>query len=670
MNKLQLFTVFHLNLAFSSIEEDERPDVIKKCYWPLLQLAAEYALPIGIEASGYTLETINTLDPGWIGELRQLVNEGQCEFIGSGYAQIIGPLVPAEVNRANQWLGLQVYENLLGLKPKLALVNEQAYSAGMVGHYVESGYDGIIMEWDNPYRCHPDWDPKWRYLPQLACGNHGEKIALIWNNAIAFQKFQRYAHAEIDLDEYKEYLYTHFSDAPRIFALYGNDVEIFNFRPERYHTEADIQGNEWQRIGQLFESLLSDERFQIVRPSKALEMMEVPGAGNYLHLESAEQPIPVKKQGKYNSSRWAVTGRSDLEINTVCWRIFESLRADTGTDDHDWQELCYLWSSDFRTHITQKRWETYKGRLSAFEQKVVSDKFRPRLKVSEELADDSANSMPDGVHIEKKSSYITIETKALSIRLNIRRGLAIDALWFKENCDNWLCGTMHHGYYDDINWGADYYTGHLVLESPGYRRITDLEPVESYAMTYEKDTESVKVRARISLECGILEKTLRINGHGDPPFVDIEYQIHWKEPMPGSLRLGYITLNPEVFSQPDLFFETHNGGYHPERFEMAKPITHGEAVSFLVSARQVIGCTGSIIRLGDHKHHLDVIVDKTASALAGMVTYQKVGGSYIYRLAWSAQEMDDTSRTPTEGAEPTFCSVRIQGEKADFAIDG
>ena len=55
-------------------------------------------------------------------------------------------------------------------------------------------------------------------------------------------------------------------------------------------------------------------------------MMKAPGAGNRLRLESPGQPIPVKKQGKYNVTRWAVTGRDDLGINTSCWRIYEALR--------------------------------------------------------------------------------------------------------------------------------------------------------------------------------------------------------------------------------------------------------------------------------------------------------------------------------------------------------
>jgi len=36
---LNLFALFHLNLAFSSIEEEQRGDVIARCYWPLLRKA-------------------------------------------------------------------------------------------------------------------------------------------------------------------------------------------------------------------------------------------------------------------------------------------------------------------------------------------------------------------------------------------------------------------------------------------------------------------------------------------------------------------------------------------------------------------------------------------------------------------------------------------------------
>ncbi len=664
---LQLYAIFHLNIAFSSIEEEQRLEVIRRCYWPLLRLIRKFGLPFGIEATGCTLEAIAAIDPGWISELRRLKSDGTCEFIGSGYAQIIGPLVPPEVNAANLRLGHQVYERLLGFRPDIALVNEQAYSAGLIQHYIDAGYRAISMEWDNPFRCHPEWDPEWRYLPQIACGRHSEEIPLIWNKAIPFQKFQRYAHGEIGLDEYLAYLCKHLSDKSHAFSLYGNDVEIFDFRPGRYHTEASLhEDGEWHRIDKLFETLLSDNRFAFISPGQVLDLLELPKAGNRLNLESPEQPIPVKKQEKYNITRWAVTGRDDLGINTACWRIFESLKADPRSNDDDWQELCYLWSSDFRTHITEKRWKAYQERLAAFEKKVGAEQFRPEF-ISPAGSREKNSDLPDDVRVTRNGSYLAVETDMIRIRLNCRRGLAIDALRFKDISAHWLCGTIHHGYYDDIKWGADYYTGHLVLESPGHRRITDLEPVESVSVTYDHYSESIRVQGKIRLDCGDLYKSVRIyNGNGRP-FVDIDYQLDQAHLLPGSLRLGYITLNPEAFTPKDLFYAVHNGGSDLEYFKMTEPVNHGNAVSFLVSANHLLGCTGSVVKLGDHKHHIHVTVDKSASSLAGMIHYQKVGNSYICRLIWSAREMDDTSRTSDESAEPLRCSLRVHASQADTA---
>ena len=97
---LRVFAFFHLNLAFSSIEEERRPEVIARCYWPLLKLAEKHN-HIGIETSGYTLEEIARHDPSWIAQARQLVANNKIELIGSGYSQMIGPLVPARVMAEN-----------------------------------------------------------------------------------------------------------------------------------------------------------------------------------------------------------------------------------------------------------------------------------------------------------------------------------------------------------------------------------------------------------------------------------------------------------------------------------------------------------------------------------------------------------------------------------------
>ena len=169
---LKVFAFFHLNLAFSSIEEERRGEVIARCYWPLLTLA-ERTGPIGMEVSGYTLEEIAARDPAWIEAAKKLIAAGRIELIGSGYSQIIAPLVPARVTQENLRLGLEIYQNLLNARPRIALVNEQAYAAGLVPLYRDAGFEALIMDYDNPAAAHPEWPDATAFLPQYARGPPG-----------------------------------------------------------------------------------------------------------------------------------------------------------------------------------------------------------------------------------------------------------------------------------------------------------------------------------------------------------------------------------------------------------------------------------------------------------------------------------------------------------------
>lgn len=624
---LQLFAIFHLNLAYSSIEEAQRPDVVRRCYWPLLRLALRFGAPIAIEASGFTLETAAAIDPRWLDTLRRLVADGRCEFVGSGYAQIIGPLVPARVNAANLRLGHATYQRLLGITPPLAFVNEQAYSPGLIRHYLDAPYDAIVMEWDNPARAHPEWDAEWRYFPQIAVGQHGESIPLVWNKAMAFQQFQRYAHDEASLDEYLTYLAGHRIEGPRALPIYGNDAEVFDFRPGRYHTEAALGASEWTRIEKLFERLTAAPRVSLIRPSQALDLMEHQQAGHRLQLESAEDPTPVKKQRKYNITRWAVTGRNDLAINTACWRRQGALAGRSDAGDPEWRELCELWSSDYRTHITEARWDQYQRRL-------FSSAAASPAAVAPPIVTPVAPTDPAA---KRDGAMLALQTEGVSLVLNCRRGLAIDRLSFAETGPESLCGTLKHGFYDDIHWGADFYTGMTVMESPGRPKITDLNPVEP--IVGRADNGDLVVEAGVATSLGMVVKTIRVAASS----VELRYRLDWEEIPIGSLRLGDVTLAPRAFDRRSLFYRSHNGGVDAETFRLdGTRVAHAESVSYLVSASHAVGITEGTIEVGDAQRTLRVGVDKTAAALIGMVTYQPVRDSYFCRLSFSAAEVDET----------------------------
>ncbi|HXI28103.1 MAG TPA: hypothetical protein VNG89_06770, partial [Vicinamibacterales bacterium] len=648
---LELFSVFHLNLAYSSIEEAQRAEVVRRCYWPLLRLAERTGAPIGIEASGFTLECAAAADPAWLEALRTLVIGGQCEFVGSGYAQLIGPLVPAAVNAANLRLGHHAYERLLGCRPRLAFVNEQAYSAGLIRHYVDAGYDAIVMEWDNPSRAHPEWDAELRYLPQIAAGQHGEAIPLIWNKAIAFQQFQRYAHGESPLDEYIGYLSRHVAEAPRALAMYGNDAEIFDFRPGRYRTEAALGGDsEWDRIEQVYAAVAQDGRFRLVRPSDVLALAGAPNASRPLHLESPHDPTPVKKQRKYNITRWAVTGRDDLGINTACWRRYAQLADDPHATDEEWRELCELWSSDYRTHITEARWTAYRERLA----RVVAplggrsaEAFALRSASSRRYGNGgSPEGLRDRNSVQRDGTLITLQTEGVTLVLNARRGLAIHSLAFADAGGDALCGTLTHGYYDDIHWGADFYSAMVVFESPGHPKLTDLNRVEPEIR--EDEDGCLVAMATQTTDLGPMTKAIRVT----PSSVELTYRFDWAEIPIGSLRLGDVTLQPAAFDRASLFYRTHNGGVQPETFALdGARVAHGDAVSFLVSASHAVGVTAGAIDMGDRRRALRIEVDKTSAALVAMITCQPVRDSYFCRVTFSAAEVDETRRpTPLSHA--------------------
>jgi len=640
---LKTFSFFHLNLAYSAIELSRRKDVIDRCYWPLLNLARKHQLPFGIEASAWTLEAISAIDPAWLDALRELITIGPCEFIGCGYAQVIGPLVPAEVNAANFRIGMERYEFLLGMRPKIALVNEQAYSAGLIPLYLEAGYECIIMEWNNPARSHSEWDSEWRYLPQYACGSGGVEIPLIWNKSVAFQKVQRYVHGEMELDEYIGYVLSHCGDRARSFPVYGNDVEVFDFRPGRYMTEAPLHGSgEWLRIEAMYLRLMAQPGIEVVAPSEVLEMMEMPGAGNRLHLETASHPVPVKKQDKYNLLRWAVTGRDDLGINTQCWQIFEAMRSSEIATDSDWMELCYLWSSDFRTHITDLRWADYRTRLAQFAE-TWSAVIKPKKALGELPTE--FGSFRREISVARNGRFLNIEGERLRVRLNCLKGLALDFLIDRAVSDLPLIGTLHHGYYDSIQWMADYYSGHLVFESPGRSKVTDLNLVEP---TIEWDDDSLVIKGSIRTTLGLVEKQWRI----DPArgSVILRYRLHWKNIGPGSLRLGYLTLNPEAFSGERLVYETHNGGRNKELFGMANSnFDHGAPVSFLISANQALGLTTGELLIGDGNKAIGIQFAKSQCAGVGLLSHSIINGRYLCRFAVSLKELDDTSRGENNG---------------------
>ena len=341
------YLVFHLNLAFSSIEEEVWPDVIETCYHPLLDLIEKTGIPIGIELTGWTLKQIERIDIAWVERFKALINIGSCELIGSGYCQIIGPLVPYKVNEWNQKLGIESYKQILDCRPEIALVNEMAFSSSLVDLYSQFGYKGFVMDCDNIKLALHSSNSTPNKIPTHAKGVDGAVMPVLWSDSILFQKVQHFAHGDIPINAYLDYLKNRINDGELVLPIYCNDAEVFDYRPGRFSEERPTHyEGEWKRIERLLKSIAFNTEIEFVLPTQALKVSNKGKDKLVSKLVNIAYPIPVKKQAKYNIARWAVTGRNDLWLNTMCHRIEKHLTKFKNNNHDDWRELCELWASD------------------------------------------------------------------------------------------------------------------------------------------------------------------------------------------------------------------------------------------------------------------------------------------------------------------------------------
>ena len=69
----------------------------------------------GVKLAGYT--SLGVVDifikSNDIEKLKELISKEYCEFVGSGYCQIISPLIPYTINNYNLKLGNKIYKELL-----------------------------------------------------------------------------------------------------------------------------------------------------------------------------------------------------------------------------------------------------------------------------------------------------------------------------------------------------------------------------------------------------------------------------------------------------------------------------------------------------------------------------------------------------------------------------
>ena len=228
-------------------------------------------------------------------------------MIGSGYCQIIGPLVPSKVNNWNQKIGIQLYQSILNRRPHIALINEMAFSSSLIDLYHKFQYQGIAMDEQNLRLALSHNQPDSEQISKVLSPS-GIEMPILATDTILFQKLQHYTHGDISMDEYLDFIKKHRINKDKVICVYSNDAEVFDYRPGRFKTEKPtFPGREWNRLKSLLMELKTNYGIEFLLPSDSLKLKNQ--ALNVVKISNASYPVPVKKQAKYNIARWCVTGR-------------------------------------------------------------------------------------------------------------------------------------------------------------------------------------------------------------------------------------------------------------------------------------------------------------------------------------------------------------------------
>lgn len=620
------YLLFHFNILFSSVEIKDRKKIISKCYWPIIYIAKDLKIPINIEASARTIEEIYNLDKKFIFELKKLINLKKIYFVESGLNQIIGPIVPHEINKYNLEIGKKKYKNFLNINSETALINEMAYSESLAEIYHDAGYKNIILDIDNTL----DIRNKKKKIA-FSCYSRtskNKKLNIIWASSFMFQKFQNYVYGDSSKDEYIQFLKKYSKYNNISLPLYSGDAETFNFRTNRFHAERKKSFDEWYRIYDLIQDLKKKTIYEF----KLIPDLKLNGKKILSTITKDSETIIVKKQPKYNIARWALSGRDNQKINTRCFNILKNKKLFFKKIKKNlfYETLLDFMGSDLRTHITKKRWKIFNKKIKKFEKLISKPKIRSEKRKS--------ITRKKIFTFNKEKTKIYFKNIHIKIIMNLRRGMSIDSLSFKSQKFLPLLGTIKSENWKNIKHGADFYTGHFLQESLNpFIKITDLNPIS--IKTYESN-DKFFFEAKQKLKLGNLKKTVSISKYNEEIELSQKYISKYKTT--NSIKMNNITFNN--FEDKKIKFCLKNGGRGYEKFKLNNFFDQTTPPTKYVSVNSGLGCTNSELIFLIGKNKIKFKWDNADCFVLPMIQYKKINNYKLLRVFFSTEEYNETSK--------------------------
>ncbi len=608
MKSVDIFTSIHFNLNFSSLPHEYIPNLLKYCYVPIINVVKKLkGLRLGIEMPAKTLESIYNYDKNLIKDILLLVAKNKLEFIASGYEQMIGPLVPYKINKINLSFGNHIYQKILGFVPKIAYINEQIYADSLVELYRKFNFSAIIVDIDSVPEALSTNPEVNKYCPLIG-QNTKESIYALWNSSIAFQKLQRYIRGEITYYEY-EYFLNQQHRKSNYLCLYGGDAEMIGFKP--YGLDSLFHPQSYKKTFLLFERLLNKilakKQFEFKLPSEVVNTYK---SKSFFRLCNSENPVLSKKQEKYNLSRWALSGMTNVFLNSHAYANFKNTKTSLE-----------LWASDYRTFTSNQKYQNFFRLLkdstthSDFVKGALLKKYSPTDKVF------------------FKTDYVN-----LSIFKN--KGGAIKSLTFPKISDKPVIGTVAHGYYKEIRLNPDWYSNHSIIYNTERTKITDLNLSTIYFLETKTD---ILILVKTKLDYHDLYKKIEISKEKEK--VRLSFYYFFQNLKAYSLRSPIFTILPSGWDLKTIEYRTHYGTNKLISYPLnGSKLLMDEAVSQEVSSHGCLTTSKNILIISDHKKKIKFQVNEPYLLTKPLIHFENTQRNEFYcRIYFSLAESDETA---------------------------
>jgi len=595
--RIQGTLALQLNLGRGALEVAERPRVVARAYWPLLELLDACPwLRTSLEIDGHTLQRLARLDPDWLGALRTHVEAGRVELLGVGEAPLVAPLVPLVVNRWNQLLGRAAVAEHTGLAPRIARAGEPAWSQGLVDAYLDAGYEALVLDSRRSGTGKRPPQGRRRGLAAWTASPAGRRIRVLWRERALDETLARTLRGEEDGIE------------ADLRALEGaRTTHAF------LHAGAleDLAPDGLARLTALVEHLHA-EGLAFVPPSALLRPDE-PAPPKALVLTPSAEPIRLAAGQRL--ARWALSGRDNLGLNARCFRRAHALEARGGTPE-DWRLLCRAWSAELRTDLTEARWRSVAAALPAERalpgRRALLDEAPIRRRL-----------------VERAGRRLAVGTDGVRVVLHTGRGLALESLVLRPSGTEPLAGAHPASAPGDLEaFGA--LSGHVRFEGAGLAPVSDLVPVRPLL---EDPPGAVHVRARVATELGTLAKEVRVHAHR----LELAYGFGELGPVPHPrVRVGFLTLLEDAFRAP-LWVSCANGG---ARERWALPADPGAPLEL------VLGATEGWLAVDDGRVGLDLSWTLADAPALPVIECRSVAGRGRVRLSFLLRDDPEPRARP------------------------